>query len=204
MLDKSIPYFDVLMVRTKEAPPVMAPNLPPGFSYHMYTPGDAAHWSRVETEVDEFDTQDQAMALFSREFLPHEAELPRRMVFILDADGNAVADAAAWWGEDEHYGKIALLHWVAVSPQVQGRGLGRAVTCKALSLFPQLGPPGDIWLTTQTWSHVAIALYGSLGFCAHKHARILGHKNGYAGALPVLREKMRPEDFEAFARNAIG
>lgn len=204
MIDKSIPYFDVVMVRPGHLPHVQAPDLPAGYSYHLYQPGDICRWTAVETAVDEFDEESQARAYFEKSFLPYEGELAQRMAFILDAEGQAVADATAWYAEDTALGRVALLHWVAADPRVQGKGLGRAVTCKALSLFAALGPQGDIWLTTQTWSHVAIGLYLSLGFCAHKTYEIAGHTNGYEGAAGVLQGIMPPAVYQQFVDTAIG
>lgn len=204
MIDKSLLYFDVVMVRPGDLPPIAAPTLPDGHRYRMYAPGAAADWADIQSAVDEFDTREQALAHFEREFLPHEAELARRMVFIEDADGRAVADATAWWGDDAQMGRFAMLHWVATRPDAQGRGLGRAVTEIALSLFPDVGPQGDIWLTTQTWSHVAIGLYLSLGFRAHRRIRLAGHDNGYFGAASVLQQVMPPRVFAQFTETAIG
>lgn len=205
MIDKSVPYFDVVMVCDGALPVPPAPALPDGFRYHMYAPGDIAAWSAVEAAVDEFDDEVQARAHFQKEFMPHEAALRERMVFILGPDGQAVADAAAWWGEDAALGgRFAMLHWVAVRPDAQGKGLGRAVSARAMACFPRLGPSGDIWLTTQTWSHVAIGLYLSLGFCAHRTATPSGHRNGFEGALPVLEGVMPPDVYAALVNTAVG
>lgn len=203
MIDKSVPYFEMAMCRPGNLPLPKAPALPEGYAYHLYAPGDIAAWSRIETAVDEFDAEEKARAYFEKTFLPFEEELRRRGVFILDADGQAVADATAWWQEDPGLGRVAQLHWVATLPEVQGKGLGRAVVCKALSLYETEGPRGDIWLTTQTWSHVAIALYLSLGFRAHKHYRLGGRKNGYEQALPILERVMRPEMFAQLVDTAL-
>lgn len=204
MIDKSIPYFDVVMVRPAAAGPVKVPLLPDGFAYRLYAPGDEAAWSDIEAAVDEFDTQAQAAAHFGKEFMPHQEALAKRMAFIMDANGNAVADATAWWMDDAQLGRVALLHWVAVKPKAQGLGLGRAVSAKALSLFETEGPQGDIWLTTQTWSHVAIRLYLSLGFVPHRSHWIGGHKNGFDGAARVLKDVLSPETYAQFMDSAMG
>lgn len=192
------------MVRPGISTPVCAPALPDGFGYKLFVPGDGLRWSAIEAAVHEFESQADALAHFNTEFLPYEGELTRRMAFITNADSRAVADATAWWLDDDSLGRVALLHWVAVMPSFQGMGLGRAVTCKALSLFPAVGPSGDIWLTTQTWSHVAIGLYLSLGFAPHRSIRLGGHANGYEGAARVLREVMPPETYARFIQATVG
>ena len=39
MIDKSIPYYDVIMVRPGFLPSVEAPALPDGYRYALYAPG---------------------------------------------------------------------------------------------------------------------------------------------------------------------
>lgn len=204
MLDRTLPYFDVIMVRPGHFPQVQAPALPRGYRYRLYRRGDIHHWSAIQTAVAEFDQPEKAAVHFQKEFLSDEAELARRMVFIDDSSGRPVADAAAWWKDDEACGRVALLHWVAVHPDRQGLGLGRAVSSMALSLFASEGPTGDIWLTTQTWSHVAIGLYLSLGFCAHRSHRLGGHANGFAGAVNALQDVLPPAVFAQFVDTSIG
>ncbi len=203
MIDKRVPYFDVVMCLPGGGPLPAVPVLPDGYQYRLYAPGDARGWCAIETAVDEFDAVARAEAYFARVFAPHADELARRMVFIQGPDGDLVADATAWWADDDQLGRIALLHWVAALPGEQGKGLGRAVTCKALSLFPSVGPGGDIWLTTQTWSHVAIDLYLSLGFRAHTTATPAGHKNGFDGAARVLEGVMRPDAYRRLMSTAM-
>lgn len=203
MIDSSIPYFDVTMVRPKHAADIPVPTLPNGYTYAMYAPGNEQDWSRIETAVREFDATEQATAYFQKEFAPFAQELPRRMVFIENEAHIPVADATAWWKDDPALGRVALLHWVAVIPSEQGRGLGRAVTSMALSRFAQVGPHTDIWLSTQTWSHVAIGLYLSLGFQAHRSMMLDGHENRFDDAAAVLRSVMPKDAFDRFIQTAI-
>ena len=65
--------------------------------------------------------------LFRREFGGGDAHLPARQLFVCDATGREVGTATAWFNDDDrglHWGRI---HWVAISPDCQGRGLGRAL-----------------------------------------------------------------------------
>ncbi len=203
MLDKSVAYFDVIMCLPAGSRAPAPPALPPGYAYRLYRPGDAADWCAVEASVGEFVGESQAAEYFSREFAPYPDALAARMAFVMDAEGKTVATATAWWKQDEARGRLNMLHWVAVRPEAQGRGLGRAVTCKALSLFTQAEQKGDIWLTTQTWSHVAIDLYLKLGFRAHKTACVARHKNGFDGAARVLAPVMRPKSYARMMITAI-
>ncbi len=190
MIDKSVPYFPIIMCLPGGTPLPDIPSLPDGYAYRLYTPGNEADWCAVEVSVKEFDHESKAKECFKRTFLPHEPELLRRMVFVADSNGRIVANATAWWGSDESLGTFARLHWVAVMPDFQGKGLGRAVVAKALALFPEVGPKGDIWLTTQTWSHIAVGLYASIGFRMHRSGTPGRDKNGYQEAMNVLRTVM--------------
>ncbi len=201
MLDKSIPYHVVAMLLPKEQPLPDIPALPNGYAYRFFQPGDEAAWCDIETSVTEFDNPAQAREYFDREFTPYPAQLARNMVFITNPDGVPVANACAWLKADDANEQIQMLHWVAVRPEEQGKGLGRAVVCKTLSLFA--GERKDIWLTTQTWSHVAIELYVSVGFHPHKTAVINRHKNDFEAAARVLEGAMRPKGYARFMYTAL-
>lgn len=163
MLDKSIPLKKVIMKLEAKNNTNYAPTLPEGFKYRFFEAGDEYHWARIETSVLEFDHEDAAIEYFSREFLPYPYEIKRRCVFIVSPDGLPVATTTAWFRNagQERYGQ---LHWVAVCPEYQGMGLGKAVVQKALTVFQELESGRDIWLGSQTWSHVAIRVYYKLGF----------------------------------------
>lgn len=165
MLDKTIPYYDVIMkadatVATKHP----LPSLPQGYHFKMYEMGDEQHWAALECKVEEFEDVSSAMSYFNRVFLPHQSTLRQRMAFIIDSNNTYVATATAWFKDSakRHY---AVLHWVSSDPSVQGKGLGKAIVIYALSKFKQVEPAEtEIFLHTQTWSYKAIGLYGKLGF----------------------------------------
>jgi len=202
MLDKSIPYKNIIMrMPSEQVSSQAAPALPAGFSFRFYQDGDAAYWARIETSVLEFPDEVAALRYFSRDYLPFSDDLKRRCVFVVNQKGLPVATATAWYARSE-LGYQASLHWVAVMPAYQGLGLGKAVVRQALSLFPALDPGEDVWLHTQTWSHVAVRLYFKLGFRILKTGRTAvvtdggdGVKisdNDYAAAIEVLRPVLEP------------
>lgn len=170
MLDKSLPFLDIVMKagwesRTKWT----SPSLPDGFSFRMYEDGDEDGWATLEVLVGEFASHADALAYFQKVFLPYRHLLPERMCFVTDADGKITATASAWFKEEDgrHY---PLLHWISTSPEVQGKGIGSAVTARALSIFPETDPEADVFLHTQTWSHRAIKMYYKYGFRITKTA----------------------------------
>ncbi|MCL5283427.1 MAG: GNAT family N-acetyltransferase [Armatimonadetes bacterium] len=69
------------------------------------------------------------------------------------------------------------VHWVAVTPAFQGRGLGRAITLQALHRFYELGCQ-DAVLETQDHRLAAIRTYLKLGF------------------IPEMRDETHPERWD--------
>ncbi|HLR91629.1 MAG TPA: GNAT family N-acetyltransferase [Atopostipes sp.] len=163
MLDKSIPYAEVWMTRPRDLK-VTEHSLPEGFSLVFYQEGDAAAWTEIETSVDEFENTKEALAYFNKTFAPHPEELKKRMLFIETDAGEKVGTATAWWKETADGTVYPLVHWVAIKPAFQGKGLSKPLTSKVLQVLQELGEHSSIVLHTQTWSHVAIRLYERFGF----------------------------------------
>lgn len=185
MMDKTLPYYDIIMKADKNTActhPEM--KLPEGYTYHMYETGDEYAWAKLEVSVDEFETEEKALEYFNRVFMPGQPLLKERMCFIKDKEGTIVATATAWFKDDEkrHY---ALLHWVCVAPNQQGKKLGKSIVSFALNRFIKVEPnENEIYLHTQTWSYPAIVLYHKLGFYITKETIIKAATN--YDCIPVL------------------
>ena len=203
MLDKSIEYKNVIMrIESDKLESIDDARLPAGFSFRYFQPSDVKHWGDIEASVLEFDSAHEACRYFESSYLPYLHDLQKRCVFIINPDGVPIATANAWHA-DSKLGYQAVLHWVAVRPEYQGQGLGRAVTQKALNIFRKLEPGKPVWLHTQTWSHTAIRLYHSLGFNIVKHELLANtntrngvpkiYKNEFTEAIQVLRAVMDEE-----------
>lgn len=180
MLDKSIPYHDIIM-GFQAGTPLPQPVLPTGYSFRFFREGDERHWARLETKVLEFPNEQEALEYFTRDYLPNLPELKRRLVFVVDTQDLPVATANAWFA-DTQVGYQASLHWVCVDPDCQGLGLGKAVVLRALQVFEETDPGEDIYLHTQTWSHVAVRMYRKLGFYVVKSQPLGINTNGPQGA----------------------
>jgi len=165
MLDKSLPYVGFIMkMRKEKLRDFQVPVLPEGFFYKMYEDGNQYDWARLEARVNEFDTQEKALTYFENEYSnPYCNELYKRCVFVCNPDGVPLATATAWFMSSS-LGMKSWLQWIACDPDCQGRGLGRAVIAKALSLYRNMNFDSDIYLHTQSWSHKAVYLYWQLGF----------------------------------------
>ncbi|MDR2166233.1 MAG: GNAT family N-acetyltransferase [Clostridiales bacterium] len=194
MLDKSIAYRNIIMkIGHEKISEIAPPILPEGYSFRFFKAGDEAHWARIETSVLEFESEDKALEYFRGMYLPHREKLEKRLIFALNPDGLPIATANSWFTEDEE-GYKAALHWVSVCPEYQGLGIGKTITKQALLNFRELEPNRDIWLHTQTWSHVAVRLYSDLGFHIMKAGKLGTRESDFKEAIEILRTVM-PKDF---------
>ena len=175
MLDKSVEYMSVVMHR-KAGTPIPEFDLPEEFNFTQYKSGDEKSWAKIETSVSEFNDELDALIYFQREFLQIPSEAERRCVFIENDNGEKIATASAW----HSYTGIRrdpILHWVAVNPNYQGLGLGKAIVSKVMQLMRDIEGDRDFYLSTQTWSHVAIRVYMKCGFYIAGEKNLIGHEN---------------------------
>ena len=160
-LDRSIPHIGVLMEKTDTSEyPRHA--LPEGYAFAQYQPGFEAQWAALHFEVGQTDSLEEAEAIFKNEFAGRK-ELAGRMIFVFDGNGQLAGTGCLWDGA--HFGvTLQRLHWIAVSPRHQGRGIAKAIVSRLLDLYNGLGLTGYIYLTSQTWSWRALNLYAGFGF----------------------------------------
>jgi len=187
MIDKSVPFAKLKMIHPSGTEIPDFP-LPSGFRFVFYQNGDEKSWARIETSVDEFDNEFAALMRFKDDFYPAD-ELPKRCLFIESPEGEKVATATAWWayiGEERR----AWLHWVSVDPRYQGLGLGKALSSRVTKLMQELDGDVDFYLSTQTWSHVAISIYEKCGWQPTDEEVLYGRKlrGHYKKALKILEK----------------
>lgn len=200
MLDKSIPFYTIIMKRPYAKAPAPI-ELPMGYKIKNYEPGDEVTWAEIQTEVLEFDNAEQALNCH-KGYLSRAGELEKRQLFVQNPTGNLIATATAWYDLNSQ-GKIPVVHALSCLPQYQGNGLGRAIAIKMLERFYELDVNLDVWLDTQTWSYKAVELYLSLGFIPMKCAVFNETKNEYEKALPIFKNYMRKPAYQKFVETAI-
>lgn len=162
MLDKSLPYMGVFLIR-KNHTPYPRYSLPEGFQVTGYRPGNETAWAELLYGLGMMGTLEDAKGIFEREFLPYPDKLKKQCLFVLSPEGEVAATASLWDGEI--FGKTMLrVHWVGVSPKYQRMGLMKGLLTKILDLYEEIGPYDFLYLETQTWSWKAINLYESFGF----------------------------------------
>ncbi len=122
-LDKTLPYFNVIMKR-RAGLPIAIHGLPSGFSIRVFVPGDEVPWAGIETAVGEFMTEGEALTYFQSTYLPCSDELARRCVFVRGADGGAVGTITSWWNTTKERRDPSVHGWpssVTTRDSVLGR-----------------------------------------------------------------------------------
>ena len=167
MIDKSLPYFPLTLVKT-DTEKYPRRELPLGFHFAFYKAGDEVHWAEIERSLGQFETVEEGVACFHREFPEDYPLRPEdRMLFVIDDEGEYVATVALWDG-DFLGERRQRMHWLAVKDKVSGRGIAAAMTCRVLDLYRELGYRGFIYLLTATWYYPAILIYRKFGYVEYR------------------------------------
>lgn len=163
MIDRSIPYMPVMMIRRDDAA-CPSCELPKGYAFDFCRKDTGKEeWIYVQYASGQMDDVDVIRKLYDSEFMDREQEIYRRMLFVRDENGKAVASASLWFGSP--FGEeIDRIHWVATDCAHQGKGICRAMLKKLLELHYALGSRGGVYLISQTFSYAAINIYQEFGF----------------------------------------
>lgn len=166
MLDKSIEHIGVLMTMED---PTQYPHydLPEGYTLCPYEPGMEEDWARIHVRIGQMATQEEALAVFHKDFPQPEAVLRRYCRFVRSPQGQVVATASLWPGQE--FGQTHWrFHWLAVHPDHGRRGIGRALVTAIQDLYQeQQEAVPFFYLVSQTWNYVAIRMYTTLGFAPY-------------------------------------
>lgn len=189
LLDKSIPYYNVIMKRGSGIP-VSHFSLPEGYSFVWFTEGKEKKWAEIETSVGEFPNIDEAIKYFQSNYLPFMDELKRRLVFVQNEEEEEVGTITGWWNTTGT-NRVPSIHWFAVKKEYQGCGLGKALVAESLNKLILLEGDKDVFLHTQTWSYKAISLYLKSGFEIISSGSFANFKNEYSLAMPYIRKFLK-------------
>ena len=132
-----------------------------GYSVRSYRPGDRKTWVRVEKAADRFNKINGER--FDREFGHDLPAMEKRCLFLLAADGREIGTATAWYDSNVAGKPWGRVHWVAIVPEFQGKGLAKPLMTAVMNLLKGLGHERAI-LTTQTPRIPAIKTYLDFGF----------------------------------------
>jgi GNAT superfamily N-acetyltransferase len=150
---------DVRMVR-ENLDDIPDYTLPAGYSIRWYQPGYEECWQRIQSLADVYTKV--TPGLFEEEFGTDAHVLSERQCFLCDSKNNVIGTASAWF--DNHRGQsFGRVHWVAILPENQGKGLAKPLLTTACNRLKSLGH-SRTYLTTQAGRIPAINLYAKFGF----------------------------------------
>jgi len=152
---------EIVMVRhtLENLPPA---NLPDGYSVRRHEPGDETAWTQIQQLADEFNPI--TPELFASQFGSDPSAWNQRILYLVDdRSGRPVGTTAAWYGDAGRWAGWGRIHWVAILPDYQGRGLSKPLLAQALRRLRELGH-SRAYLTTSAERTVALRLYERFGF----------------------------------------
>ena len=84
------------------------------------------------------------------------------------------------------------VHWVAVNPEYQGLGLGKALISHVIEHMIKLEGDVDFYLHTQTWSYKAVDIYTLNGFQASEESQLYKERrNNFKKAMRIIDRQLR-------------
>jgi ribosomal protein S18 acetylase RimI-like enzyme len=144
----------------RDIPPV---ELPVGFKLRLFKPGDEAHWLRIHLSADLL--QPITPGVFVSQFGSNAGLLADRQFYLLAPNGEVIGTATAWFKDNFKGRRFGRIHWVAILPEYQGRGLSKPLLSAACHRLRELGHD-CVYLTASSARPAAIHLYRSFGFKA--------------------------------------
>lgn len=136
-------------------------SLPEGFYIRNFIQGEETSWADIEAAAGEFQDQQAALERFNREFGKEIDKFSKRSVFLC-AGERIIGTATAWYNKNFLDGMYGRLHWVAIHPEHQGKGLAKPLICHALHMLAKYH--AKVYCNTQTTNEKAIAIYLDMGF----------------------------------------
>jgi GNAT superfamily N-acetyltransferase len=135
--------------------------LPAHYGLRLYEPGDEAHWTDIHVAADEYSNI--TPTLFAEQFGDAVQLLAERQFYLLDEAQRPIGTATAWPGREAGWG---MVHWVAIRPEAQGKGLAKGLLTAVCQKFLALGYE-KAHLNSSNLRVPALNLYLKFGFQPH-------------------------------------
>ena len=132
------------------------------YSVRWYRPGDEELWAAIWTAAGD-GHHETRLEQHQRQFAESPDQLPSRQFFLMNNSGQPVGTSTAWFDESYHGQPFGRVHWVAIVPEHQGRGLSKPLMTITCNRLRELGHERAC-LGTQTSRIAAINLYSEFGF----------------------------------------
>ncbi|MHC4394962.1 MAG: GNAT family N-acetyltransferase [Planctomycetota bacterium] len=153
-------YIEIEMIRDN-LDNINSYSLPDGFSIQWYRKGYEQFWLDIHYKTEKYEKINRER--YKYEFGTNVKLLSRRQCFLFDSDNNAVGTATAWFDKSYHGQRFGKFHWLAIAPEMQGRGLAKALVSCICNKMWCLGHK-RAYLVTATPRIPAINLYLKFGF----------------------------------------
>ncbi len=136
-------------------------SLPDGYLIRRYSSGDEKLWFQIQSAADPYNTIRRD--LFRNTFGNDSSVLVERQLFLLDPQEKPVGACTAWFDDHQFGQRYGRIHWLAIDPDSQGKGLSKPLLSAACRRLQALGDD-KAYLSTSTARIAAIKLYMSFGF----------------------------------------
>lgn len=198
MLDRTIPFYNTILRCDRYLS--AAPALHNGYEFRMYQNGDEQKWAQLEYEIGDFDSVEEAKQYFISTYCSKkDFDITKRCVFAVNGKNEIVGSCIAW-KDLRNDTLVASLHWLVVSPQYQGKGIGKALCRKVMQIFFE-NDEFPVYIHTQPWSYKAIILYVRQGFKIQKADTFSRYENQFELAMNTLRKVLPENQYEELTRN---
>ena len=183
---------NVLMVR-ENLGDLPDPRVPDTVLARYYRPGDRRLWVELHVVADLYNTI--SSEVFDKQFHRDEAALSERMIFFFNRDlsgakrAECIATATAWYDDENQRPEWGRVHWVAVHPDYQGRGLGKAAVTSTMRRLKELGY-SKAFLDTSTGRVPAVNLYLRVGFAPLLRSET--EREAWREIIPMLQPDLAP------------
>ncbi|MEX0653724.1 MAG: GNAT family N-acetyltransferase [Phycisphaeraceae bacterium] len=131
---------------------------PAGFHLRGYQPSDDRTWYAIHRKADRYTQLTRQR--FAEEFGRDDALLAARQYYLCQSATGAAVGTATAWRDADGAGRV---HWVAIVPEAQGRGLAKPLLAAVCQRLAELGHERTR-LTTQSPRLAAVNLYLRFGF----------------------------------------
>lgn len=137
-------------------------DMPQPFTLRKYQPGDEKAWLAIHIKADPFNTFNEES--FYKAFDRDEQRWRENQFYICDPNGQPIGTATAWTvKKDEDATAQGLVHWVAIDPDYQGKGLAKPLMAAVCHRLKERGFD-KAYLNTSSGRLPAVALYLAFGF----------------------------------------
>lgn len=198
MLDRTIPFYNTILRCDRYLSSALV--LHNGHEFRMYQNGDERNWAKLEYEIGDFDSIEEAEQYFISTYCSKkDLDITKRCVFVVNEKNEIVGSCIAW-KDLRNDALVPSLHWLVVSPQYQGKGIGKALCQKVMQIFFE-NDEFPVYIHTQPWSYKAIILYVRQGFKIQKIDTFSQYENQFDCAMRTLKKVLPKSQYEELTRN---